>query len=128
MNVVMGRMYVRFSKLIAFIMYNDFWVYYHMIGPSWWVNSKNSSSLLLSGIPKSELTVRHSHPTSDPLGISGTAASHQLTRPHQSQQDIRMMGKPFIQYDGEPLATGGLEELGGSSRLSDVHVFPISNH
>ncbi|XP_072251046.1 centrosomal protein of 192 kDa [Leuresthes tenuis] len=81
-------------------------------------------SMSSSGIPKSEQTVRRSHPTSGPLGISGTAESHQLTRPHQSQQDMRMMGKPFSQYGGEPLVTGGLEELGGQVVVPEELRFP----
>lgn len=70
---------------------------------------------LFSGIPNSDLTLRHIHPTSGPLGISGAAGSHHLPQPHQSQQGMGMMGKPFSQYGAEPLMAGGLEELRCSS-------------
>nr|XP_046255451.1 centrosomal protein of 192 kDa [Scatophagus argus]XP_046255452.1 centrosomal protein of 192 kDa [Scatophagus argus] len=59
-----------------------------------------------TGISNSDLSVRHIHPTSGPLGISGAAGSHHLPRPHQSQQDMGMMGKPYSQYGAEPLVTG----------------------
>lgn len=62
--------------------------------------------------------MRHIHPTSGPLGISGAAGSHHLPQPHQSQQEMGMMGKPFSQYGAEPLMAGGLEELRCSSDFS----------
>lgn len=73
---------------------------------------------LVAGIPNSDLTVRHIHTTSGHLGISGAAGSHLLPRPHQNQQDIGMMGKPFSQYPADPLVTSGLEELRGSFAVS----------
>lgn len=69
------------------------------------------------GIPNGDLTVRHIHPTSAPLGISGAVGSLHLPRPHHRQQDTGMMGKPYSQYGAEPLGAGGLEELRGSSGL-----------
>ncbi|KAM8735217.1 centrosomal protein of 192 kDa isoform 1-T3 [Acanthopagrus schlegelii] len=63
-------------------------------------------SMSSTGIPNSDLTVRHIHPTSGPLGISGAAGSHHLPQPHQSQQEMGMMGKPFSQYGAEPLMAG----------------------
>lgn len=62
------------------------------------------------GVPNSDLTVRHVHPASGHLGISGSAGSHHLPRPHQGQQDL-----PYSHYGPEPLVAGGLEELRGSS-------------
>ncbi|XP_041845085.1 centrosomal protein of 192 kDa isoform X2 [Melanotaenia boesemani] len=59
-----------------------------------------------------------------PIGISGAAESHHLPRPHQSQQELRMMGKPYSQYGGEPLVTGGLEELRGQVVVPEELRFP----
>lgn len=64
----------------------------------------------VSGISKNGLTAKHIPPSSGPLGISGT---HHLSRPHQSQQDVGMMGKPYSQYGVEPLMAGGFQELRG---------------
>ncbi|XP_042345281.1 centrosomal protein of 192 kDa [Plectropomus leopardus] len=77
-----------------------------------------------TGIPNSDLTVRHVHPTSGPLGISGSAGCHHLPRPHQGQQDMGMMGKPFGQYGAEPLVAGGLEELRGQVVVPEELRFP----
>ncbi|XP_054477161.1 centrosomal protein of 192 kDa [Anoplopoma fimbria] len=76
------------------------------------------------GIPSSDLTVRHVHPTSGHLGISGSVGSHHLPRPHQGQQDLAMMGKPYGQYGAEPLMAGGLEELRGQVVVPDELRFP----
>ncbi|KAL3981235.1 OTU domain-containing protein 7 [Sarotherodon galilaeus] len=77
-----------------------------------------------AGIPNSDLPVRHIHTASGPLGISGAAGSHLLPRPHQSQQDIGMMGKPFSQYTADPLVTSGLEELRGQVVVPEELRFP----
>ncbi|XP_070822984.1 centrosomal protein of 192 kDa [Chaetodon trifascialis] len=81
-------------------------------------------SVASTGIPNSNLTVRHGLPTSGPLGISGAAGSHYVPRPHQSQQDMGMMGKPYTQYDAEPLVAGGLEELRGQVVVPEELRFP----
>ncbi|XP_044065404.1 centrosomal protein of 192 kDa isoform X2 [Siniperca chuatsi] len=77
-----------------------------------------------TGIANSDPTVRHVHPTSGPLGISGAAGSHYLPRPHQSQQDMGMLGKPYSQYGTEPLVGGGLEELRGQVVVPEELRFP----
>lgn len=59
--------------------------------------------------------MKHIHHSSGPLGISGASGSHHLPRPHQSQQEMEMMGKPYSQYGVEPLIAGGPGELKGSS-------------
>ncbi|XP_070691086.1 centrosomal protein of 192 kDa isoform X2 [Pempheris klunzingeri] len=59
-----------------------------------------------------------------PLGISGAAGSHHLTRPHQSQQDMGIMGKPYSQYGAEPLVAGVLEELRGQVVVPEELRFP----
>ncbi|XP_070768017.1 centrosomal protein of 192 kDa [Enoplosus armatus] len=81
-------------------------------------------SVTSTGIPNSDVTVRHVHPTSGPLGISGAAGSHHLPRPNQSQQDMGMMGKPYSQYGAEPLVAGGLEELRGQVVVPEELRFP----
>ncbi|KAM9353963.1 centrosomal protein of 192 kDa [Symphorus nematophorus] len=81
-------------------------------------------SVSSTGIPNGDLAVRHVHPTAGPLGISGAAGSHHLPRPHQSQQDMGMMGKPYSQYGAEPLVTGGLEELRGQVVVPEELRFP----
>lgn len=63
----------------------------------------------------SDITARHVYPALGPLGISGPPVSHHPPRPHQIQQDLRVMGKPYSQYSAEPLVAGGLEELRGSN-------------
>lgn len=75
--------------------------------------------IFISGVPNSNLTVRHVHPTLGPLGISGAAGSH------QSQQDMGMMGKPYNQYGAEPLGAGGLEELRGNCGLVLYKKLPL---
>ncbi|XP_071324472.1 centrosomal protein of 192 kDa isoform X3 [Trachinotus anak] len=80
----------------------------------------------LYSTPNSDLTVRHIHPTSGPLGISGAATSHHLPRPHQTQQDIGVMGKLYSQYDEEPLVGRGLEELRGQVVVPGELRFPHS--
>ncbi|XP_030605186.1 centrosomal protein of 192 kDa [Archocentrus centrarchus] len=81
-------------------------------------------SMTSAGIPNSDLTVRHIHTASGHLGISGAAGSHLLPRPHPSQQDIGMMGKPFSQYPADPLVTSGLEELRGQVVVPEELRFP----
>ncbi|XP_056236839.1 centrosomal protein of 192 kDa isoform X1 [Seriola aureovittata] len=81
-------------------------------------------SVSSTGTPNSDLTVRHIHPTSGPLGISGAASSHHLPRPHQNQQDLGMRGKLYSQYDEEPLAGCGLEELRGQVVVPGELRFP----
>ncbi|XP_049439244.1 centrosomal protein of 192 kDa isoform X3 [Epinephelus fuscoguttatus] len=76
------------------------------------------------GIPNSDLTVRHVHPTAGPLGISGSTGCHHLPISHQGQQDIGMMGKPYTQYGAEPLVAGGLEELRGQVVVPEELRFP----
>ncbi|XP_035528184.1 centrosomal protein of 192 kDa [Morone saxatilis] len=83
-------------------------------------------SMSSTGMPNGDLTVRHVHPTPGPLGISGTAGSHHLPRPHQSQQDMGVMGKPYGQYGTEPLVAGGLEELRGQVVVPDELRFPYA--
>ncbi|CAN9514042.1 unnamed protein product [Ophioblennius macclurei] len=53
--------------------------------------------------------------TVDPLGIGGP-----LSRPHQSQQDIGMLGKAFSQYGAEAL----VEELRGQVVVPEELCFP----
>ncbi|XP_077951721.1 centrosomal protein of 192 kDa isoform X3 [Gasterosteus aculeatus] len=77
-----------------------------------------------TGIPNSDPTGRHVHPASGQLGISGSAPSHHLPRPHQGQQDLNMMGKPYGQYGAEPLVAGGLEELRGQVVVPEELRFP----
>ncbi|XP_044216252.1 centrosomal protein of 192 kDa isoform X2 [Thunnus albacares] len=81
-------------------------------------------SVSASGIPNSDLTVRHIQPTSGPLGIPSAAGSHHLPRPSQNQQDMGMMGKSYTQYSAEPLMTGGLEELRGQVVVPEELRFP----
>ncbi|XP_038568179.1 LOW QUALITY PROTEIN: centrosomal protein of 192 kDa [Micropterus salmoides] len=78
----------------------------------------------LFSIPNGDLTVRHIHPTSAPLGISGAVGSLHLPRPHHRQQDTGMMGKPYSQYGAEPLGAGGLEELRGQVVVPEELRFP----
>ncbi|TWW79708.1 Centrosomal protein of 192 kDa [Takifugu flavidus] len=56
-------------------------------------------ALSSTGFP-SDLAAKHIPPTSGPLGFSG---SHHIPRPHQSQQDIGLLGKPYPQYGVESL-------------------------
>ncbi|XP_008290130.1 centrosomal protein of 192 kDa isoform X2 [Stegastes partitus] len=81
-------------------------------------------SMSSTGIPNNDLTVRHLHPTSGPLGTSATAGSHHLPRPHQCQQEVGMMGKPYSQYGAEPMGTNGLEELRGQVVVPEELRFP----
>nr|XP_033496606.1 centrosomal protein of 192 kDa isoform X1 [Epinephelus lanceolatus] len=81
-------------------------------------------SVSSAGIPNSDLTVRHVHPTAGPLGISGSTGCHHLPISHQGQQDIGMMGKPYTQYGAEPLVAGGLEELRGQVVVPEELRFP----
>ncbi|XP_037639447.1 centrosomal protein of 192 kDa isoform X1 [Sebastes umbrosus] len=81
-------------------------------------------SVSSTGIPNNDLTVRHVHPTSGPLGISGSAGSHFLPRPHQGQQDMEMMGKPYSQYGADQLVAGGLEDLRGQVVVPEELRFP----
>ncbi|KAK1895972.1 Centrosomal protein of 192 kDa [Dissostichus eleginoides] len=78
----------------------------------------------LFSIPNTELTGRHVHPTSVPLGIPGSAGTHHLNRPHHGQQDAGMMGKPFSQYGVEPIGVGGLEDLRGQVVVPEELRFP----
>ncbi|XP_039973029.1 centrosomal protein of 192 kDa isoform X2 [Xiphias gladius] len=78
----------------------------------------------LYSTPNSDLTVRHIHPTSGPLGITGAAGAQHLPRPHQIQQERGIMGKPYTQYDAEPLVAGGLEELRGQVVVPGELRFP----
>ncbi|XP_028435208.1 centrosomal protein of 192 kDa isoform X1 [Perca flavescens] len=79
-------------------------------------------SVSSTGIPNSNFTVRH--PTSGPLGISQSPGSHPLPRPHQGQQDMGMMGKPFSQYGAETLIAGCFEELRGQVVVPEELRFP----
>nr|XP_020462386.1 LOW QUALITY PROTEIN: centrosomal protein of 192 kDa [Monopterus albus] len=81
-------------------------------------------SVSSTGIPNSDPTVRHIHPTSGSVGISGATVAHYLPRPHQNQQDMGMMGKAYGQYGAEPLMSGGLEELGGQVVVPEELRFP----
>ncbi|KAF7654653.1 hypothetical protein LDENG_00066660 [Lucifuga dentata] len=81
-------------------------------------------SIPSSGIPNSDLTVKHSHPTSGPLGISGAARSHHLPRPHQNQQDLGIIGKPYSLNGVESFIGGGLEELRGQVVVPEELRFP----
>ncbi|XP_034005253.1 centrosomal protein of 192 kDa isoform X2 [Trematomus bernacchii] len=81
-------------------------------------------SVSSTGIPNTELTGRHVHPTSVPLGIPGSAGTHHLNRPHYGQQDGGMMGKPFSQYGVEPIGAGGLEDLRGQVVVPEELRFP----
>lgn len=56
-------------------------------------------------MPSTDLAVKH---ISGPLGISGP---HHIPRPHQSQQDIGLLGKPYPQYGVESLLSCEFEEL-----------------
>ncbi|CAG05026.1 unnamed protein product [Tetraodon nigroviridis] len=53
-----------------------------------------------AGLPSADLAVKHIPAPSGPLGISGP---HPIPRPHQSQQDIDLLGKPYPQYGVESL-------------------------
>ncbi|KAM6909723.1 centrosomal protein of 192 kDa [Xenentodon cancila] len=77
-------------------------------------------------IPNGELSVRNIHPTSGLLGVSGAAGSQHLPRPHQCQQEMGIIGKPFSQYGGEPLVTSGLDELRGQVVVPEELRFPHS--
>ncbi|XP_068179644.1 centrosomal protein of 192 kDa [Antennarius striatus] len=57
-----------------------------------------------TGIHNNDLTARLIHPPAVPLVIPGAAAHFQ--RPHQSQPDLGVMGKPFSHCGAEPLVTG----------------------
>ncbi|KAG7223524.1 hypothetical protein INR49_015464 [Caranx melampygus] len=80
-------------------------------------------SVSSTSAPNGDLTVRHIHPTSASLGISGAASTHHLPRPHQNQQDMGMMGKRY-QYDEQPLVAHGLEELRGQVVVPGELRFP----
>ncbi|XP_040900614.1 centrosomal protein of 192 kDa isoform X2 [Toxotes jaculatrix] len=67
-------------------------------------------SVSSTGTTNSDPAMRHIHPTSGPLGISGAAGSHHLARPHQ--------------YDVDPLVAGGLEELRGQVVVPGELRFP----
>ncbi|XP_010791119.1 centrosomal protein of 192 kDa [Notothenia coriiceps] len=81
-------------------------------------------SVSSTGIPNTELTGRHVHSTSVPLGIPGSAGTHHLNTPHHGQQDAGMMGKPFSQYGVEPIGAGGLEDLRGQVVVPEELRFP----
>ncbi|XP_035802018.2 centrosomal protein of 192 kDa isoform X3 [Amphiprion ocellaris] len=81
-------------------------------------------SVTSTGILNNDLTVRHLHPNLGPPGISGAAGSHHLPRPHQSQQEVGMMGKAYSQYGVEPMGTNGLEELRGQVVVPEELRFP----
>ncbi|XP_026228077.1 centrosomal protein of 192 kDa isoform X2 [Anabas testudineus] len=76
------------------------------------------------GMTSSDITARHVYPALGPLGISGPPVSHHPPRPHQIQQDLRVMGKPYSQYSAEPLVAGGLEELRGQVVVPEELRFP----
>lgn len=59
-------------------------------------------------MPSTDLAVKHISAPSGPLGISGP---HHIPRPHQSQQDIGLLGKPYPQYGVESLLSCEFEEL-----------------
>ena len=93
----------------------------HMIKLTYWLNQWNIQILLIlrpisifSGTSNNDPTVRHTHPSGS-LGISAAAGPLRLPRPHQNQQDMGIIAKPYSQHDGEPLGTGGLEEPRGSN-------------
>ncbi|XP_056290775.1 centrosomal protein of 192 kDa isoform X2 [Pseudoliparis swirei] len=81
-------------------------------------------SVSSAGVSNSDLTVRHVHPTSGNFGICGSAGSYHLPRPHQGQQDLGLMGKPYCQYGAAPLGAGGLEELRGQVVVPEELRFP----
>ncbi|KAL6108707.1 cep192 [Pungitius sinensis] len=81
-------------------------------------------SVASTGIPNSDPTGRPVHPASGQLAFTGSAASHHLPRPHQGQQDLNMMGKPYSQYGAEQLVAGGLEELRGQVVVPEELRFP----
>nr|XP_020494183.1 centrosomal protein of 192 kDa [Labrus bergylta] len=83
-------------------------------------------SMSSTGIPNSNLMVRHTHHPSGPLGIPGAAGSHNLPRTHHCQQDMGMMGKPYGHFGAEPLVGGGLEELKGQVMVPEELRFPHS--
>ncbi|XP_016526111.1 centrosomal protein of 192 kDa isoform X2 [Poecilia formosa] len=56
--------------------------------------------------------------------IPGPAGPHSLTLPHQSRHDMGIMGKPYSHYGGEPMVTGGLEELRGQVVVPEELRFP----
>ncbi|XP_059195410.1 centrosomal protein of 192 kDa [Centropristis striata] len=76
-------------------------------------------SVSSTGLPNSDLPVRHIHPTSGPLGISGSSGTHHLPTAHQGQQDIRRMGKPYSQYGAD-----GLDDLRGQVMVPEELRFP----
>ncbi|XP_028281383.1 centrosomal protein of 192 kDa isoform X2 [Parambassis ranga] len=80
-------------------------------------------SVSSTGIPNSGLTVRRIHPTSGPLGITGTTGSHHLPRP-QNPEEMGMMGKPYNQYGAEQLVATGLDELRGQVVVPEELRFP----
>lgn len=59
------------------------------------------------GMPSTNLAVKHIVAPSGPLGISGP---HHIPRPHQSQQDVGLLGKPYPQYGVESLMSCESEE------------------
>ncbi|XP_077383408.1 centrosomal protein of 192 kDa isoform X2 [Festucalex cinctus] len=61
-------------------------------------------SVASSDVANSEPTVRHIHPTAQPLGIATAAGSHHLPRSTQSHHNMGVMGKLYSQYGGEPMA------------------------
>ncbi|KAM3873483.1 LOW QUALITY PROTEIN: centrosomal protein of 192 kDa [Diretmus argenteus] len=83
-------------------------------------------SVSSSGMSNGEPPVRHLHPTSGPLGVSGPSGYHHLPRPHQNQLELGMMGvrKPYSQHGVEPWVAGGLEELGGQVVVPEELRFP----
>ncbi|XP_063735024.1 centrosomal protein of 192 kDa isoform X2 [Eleginops maclovinus] len=81
-------------------------------------------SVSSTGLSNTDLTGRHVHPTSVTLGISGSAGTNPLKRPHHGQQDVGMMGKPFSQYGAEPMGAVGLEDLRGQVVVPEELRFP----
>ncbi|KAI9537290.1 hypothetical protein NQZ68_026420 [Dissostichus eleginoides] len=100
--------------------------FHYILVPIMWEQQDMVSSVcpLQACIPNTELTGRHVHPTSVPLGIPGSAGTHHLNRPHHGQQDAGMMGKPFSQYGVEPIGVGGLEDLRGQVVVPEELRFP----
>ncbi|XP_030015158.1 centrosomal protein of 192 kDa isoform X1 [Sphaeramia orbicularis] len=88
------------------------------------VLGNNRYGMPSSGLPSSDLTVRPIHSTSGSLGIPGSTGTHHLPRPHQSQQELGMMGKPYSQYGPEPLVAGCVEELRGQVVVPEELRFP----
>ncbi|KAK2844108.1 hypothetical protein Q5P01_010767 [Channa striata] len=91
---------------------------YHHIGTGNGVYNVPSTGILSSG-----LTARHIQSALRPLGIPGTTVSN-LPRPHQIQQDVDVMGKPYSQYGRQPLVAGGLDELRGQVVVPEELRFP----